>query len=280
MVQFDGKDYQKIALHGGGTPMFGHYVGLFESLKWFEDFESLHTPFITSSAGSMALFYFIVKSKDKDKDISPMFSKALEECENVLSNIDQKSLISFEVIENLISSEFTCICNMTFKDLNELSPNFEWTICCSKYDNFEFSLQTYGTHTPDVLIWKACAASMALPIIFPPIEINGCLNSDGELSNWVEEMHILNDDSILHIGAATRYDEKGFIGLEIKTEITLIDETIKFAICCFMKMMKKKEPVHGVIRTVFCPSINKHFFSEEYIESGKLMAKKFSENLY
>ena len=271
MVHFDGKDYQKIALHGGGNPMFGHYVGLFETLKWFEDFKSLNTPFITSSAGSVAILYFVLKTRDESKDISFIFSRLLEECENVLSNVDQKSVISFELLDTLVSTEFECIYNMTFKDLNELNPNFEWTICCSKYDNLEFSLQTYGTHTPDVIIWKACVASMALPIIFPPIEINGCLNCDGDLSNWIEAMDVVNDESILHIGPK----ERTGIGIDINTEITLIDELIKFSLCCFVRMMKKKDPVHGVNRIEFTASIHKHFLSEEYIESGKLMAERF-----
>ena len=142
MIHFDGKDYQKIALHGGGSPMFGHYVGLFETLRWFEDFESFSVPLITSSAGSMAILYFVLKMKDENKDVSYVFSKIVEECENVLSNLDQRSVVSFEYLDNLISTDFECIYNMTFKDLNEINPDFEWTICCSKYDNYEFSLKT------------------------------------------------------------------------------------------------------------------------------------------
>ena len=272
MIHFDGKDYRKLALHGGGHPMFGHYVGLFEMLKWFEDFESFSVPLITSSAGSMAIMYFILKMKDKNKDVSYIFSKIVEECENVLSNIDQKSVVSFEFLDNLVSTDFECMYNMTFKDLNEMNPNFEWTICCSKYDNYEFSLKTYGTHTPDVVIWKACLASASLPIMFPPIEIDGCLNCDGGFSNWVEGLDIIDDESILHI--ATEKNSIN-IGFQINTELMLIDELLKFSMCCFLGMMKKKEPIHGVNRIHFAPSIHKHFLSEEYIESGKLMAEKF-----
>lgn len=268
MLHFDGKDYKKLALHGGGSPMFGHYVGLFETLKWFEDFESLNIPFITSSAGSMAILYFILKMKDEKKDVSYIFSKVMEECENVLSNLDQRSVVSFDFLDNFMSTDFECVYNMTFKDLHEINPNFEWTICCSKYDNFEFSLQTYGTHTPDVLIWKACLASAAVPIVFPPIELNGFLNCDGDLSNWTEGLDIIDDDSILHIGPSDS-------NIQINTELMLIDELLNFSICCFRRMMKNKEPVHGVNRIEFTLSIHKHFFSEEYIESGKLMADKF-----
>ena len=96
MLNFDGKYYEKIALHGGGCPMFGHYVGLFETLKLFEDFQCLNTPFITPSAGSMAILYFISNMKHKNKDVSFIFSKIFEECENVLNNMDQKSVVSFE----------------------------------------------------------------------------------------------------------------------------------------------------------------------------------------
>lgn len=271
-MHFDGKDYKKLALHGGGNPMFGHYVGLFETLKWFENFESFSVPLITSSAGSMAILYFILKMKDKNKDVSYIFSKILEECENVLSNLDQKSVISFEFLDNLISKDFECMYNLTFKDLNEINPNFEWTVCCSKYNNYEFSLKTYGTHTPDVVIWKACLASMALPIIFPPIEIDGCLNCDGDFSGWIEGLDIIDDESILHIGPRKSFTS---IGLQIKTDLNLIDEFLQFSICCFLRMMKKKEPIHGVNRIDFTASVHKHFLSEEYIESGKLMAEKF-----
>jgi hypothetical protein len=273
MLHFDGKDYQKIALHGGGNPMFGHYIGLFETLKWFEDFESFNIPLITCSAGSMAILYFILKMKDEKKDVSYLFSKVTEECENVLSNLDQRSVVSFDFLDKLVSTDFECVYNMTFKDLHEINPNFEWTICCSKYDNFEFSLQTYGTHTPDVVIWKACLASMALPIIFPPIEINGCFYCDGDFSNWVEGLDLVDDDSILHIAPKNNIDINTRI--EINTELMLIDELLKFSICCFLRMMIKKEPIHGISRADFNPSIHKHFLSEEYIESGKLMANKF-----
>tara|TARA_B110000027_G_C16110073_1_gene297295 strand:+ start:962 stop:1789 length:828 start_codon:yes stop_codon:yes gene_type:complete len=272
MIHFDGKDYQKIALHGGGSPMFGHYVGLFETLKWFEDFESFSVPLITSSAGSMAIMYFILKMKDKNKDVSYIFSKIVEECENVLSNLDQKSVVSFEFLDNLVSTDFECMYNMTFKDLNEINPNFEWTICCSKYDDYEFSLKTYGTHTPDVVIWKACLASMALPVIFPPIKIDGCLNCDGDFSNWVEGLDIIDDESILHIAPKKNSTS---IGFQINTELMLIDEFLKFSICCFLRMMNGNDPIHGVNRIEFTASIHKHFLSEEYIESGKLMAEKF-----
>uniref|UniRef100_A0A6C0J2Y2 PNPLA domain-containing protein n=1 Tax=viral metagenome TaxID=1070528 RepID=A0A6C0J2Y2_9ZZZZ len=270
MVHFDGKDYKKIALHGGGCPMLGHCIGLFETLKWFEDFKSLNISFITSSAGSLAILYFIVKIKDKNKDMSHIFSKLKEESENVLSNLDQISVVSFEFVDNFFSTDLECVYNMTFKDLNEINPNFEWTICCSKYDNFELSLQTYGTHTPDVLIWKACVASAALPVVFPPIEINGFLNCDGDLSNWVEELDIIDDESILHIGSHISSSKRSTI-----TGLMLIDEFLDFSKCCFFKMMKKKAPIHGVNRIEFCGTVLTDFLSEEYIESGKLMADKF-----
>lgn len=271
MIHFDGKDYQKIALHGGGNPMFGHYVGFFETLRWFEDFESFSVPLITSSAGSMAILYFVLKMKNKNKDISYLFSKILEECENVLSNLDQRSVVSFEYMENLISTDFECLYNMKFKDLNQINPNFEWTICCSKYTDYDFSLKTYGTHTPDVLIWKACLASMALPIIFPPIEIDGCLNCDGDFSNWIEGLDLIDDESILHIAPQNNSTNYGF---KISTDFMLIDELLQFSICCLKTMTKIKEPIHGVYRLEFVASVHKHFFSEEYIESGKLMAEK------
>lgn len=273
MVHFDGKDYEQIALHGGGNPMFGHYVGLFETLKCLEDLKSFDIPLITSSAGSMAILYFIVRSKEKEADISYLFRRILEECENVLENIDQKTVISFEFLDNLVRTDFASVYDMTFRDLNELNSNFKWTICCSKYDNFEFSLQTYGTHTPDVIIWKACIASMALPIIFPAVEINNCLNCDGDLCNWVKEMNIVDDRSILHICPAKRINGGGDF---VNTEIPLLDESIKFTIFCFLRMISGgQEPAHGVNRAEFPSSVHKHFLSEEYIESGKLMAKKF-----
>ena len=101
MVHFDGKEYKRLALHGGGNPMFGHYIGLFETLKCFEDLATFDIPLITSSAGSVAIMYFVLRSQDENADISFMFSKVMEECENVLGNIDQKSVISFEFLENM-----------------------------------------------------------------------------------------------------------------------------------------------------------------------------------
>jgi hypothetical protein len=275
MIKFDGKDYNKIALHGGGNPMFGHYVGLFEKLEWFElESKHLNVPFITSSAGSMAILYFVYKLKsecDVKNVVNEVFSKVMEEIENVLSNLDQKSIISVDYLDSLISKDFECMYDMTFKDLNELIPEFEWTVCCSK--QYDFKLQTYGTHTPDVVIWKACLASMALPVIFPAIEIDGCFNCDGDLSNWVEEMNILDDSSILHIGPKLNFVNLG--GINLSTEITLIDEMLKIVSISLLKMLRKKEAFHGVNRTELVSGMDKHFFSNEYIESGRLMAEKF-----
>lgn len=100
MIQFDGKNYNKMALHGGGNPMFGHYVGLFEKLEWFEDLESKHLniPFITSSAGSMAILYFILKLKSKcdvKNVVNEVFSKVMEEVEKRFIQFGSKKYYFF-----------------------------------------------------------------------------------------------------------------------------------------------------------------------------------------
>ena len=274
MFYLDGKEYKKLALHGGGTPMLGVYLGMFENLKFDESI--LNIPFITSSAGTMAMMFFLMKKIMKNTDIKAVFSKIFsnfwEEIENVLSNFEQKGIISSKFIDNQISTECPSIYNITFKDLSELYPKLDWTICCSKYDNYEFSLTTYGPHTPDVKLWKACLASMSVPIIFEPIEINGTLNCDGSLASWVKELGLIDDQTVLHIGPSASCNQ---FEDTINTGVLLVDEFIRFASCSFMRMTRHPTPSHGVLRTEYNCSIAKDIFSEEYIESGKLIAEKF-----
>ena len=274
MFHLDGKEYKKLALHGGGTPMLGVYLGMFEKLNFDESI--LNIPFITSSAGSMAILFFLMKKIMKNTDIRAIFTKIfsiiLEEFENVLSNFEQKGIVSSQLFDDLISTECSLIYNMTFKDLSELYPNLDWTICCSKYNNYEFSLITYGPHTPGVKIWKACLGSMSVPILFEPVEINGTLNSDGSLAAWVQELDLIDDQTVLHIGASKASNE---FGDTVYTGVSLIDELIGFFSCSLMNMVRKPVPSHGILTTEFLTSITKDIFSEEYIESGKLIAEKF-----
>lgn len=272
MFELEGKMYKKLALHGGGCPMFGHYVGLFESLKLFDDFERFNIPLVTSSAGSVAILYFLIKFLDKTADIQILFEKIYEECGNVLSNMDQTSVISYDFIDNIVKTKFKCVYNLTFSDLQKMNPNIDWTVCCSTYENFDFSLRTYGTKTPEVVVWRACVASMAVPIILPPVHINGCLVCDGDFSDWVRDLHMVDDTDFLHIGSRIYVNE---IGFKVHTEIPLLDETIKFAIRCFKNMSTQTQPNHGVLRTSFTCALDKHFFSDEYIDSGKSMSKVF-----
>jgi hypothetical protein len=270
MFEFDGKEFKKLALHGGGTPIFGHYIGLFDSIHIFDKLESFNIPLVTSSAGSMVVLYYIAKYIDKKCNIESIFNIVEDEIGNVLENIYENSIITFEFLRVLFEKEFAQIYSLTFRDLKKISPNMEWTVCCSKYRTYEFS--SYGTHTPDVVIWKACLASMCLPIIFPPIEINGNLYCDGDLSDWVKHLNIINDTDFLHI--RTLLDPTN-IPFGIHTNIPLLDEAIKLLAFSMSKMFTKTQPVHGVYRIDFIASIQKNFLSEEFIESGKKMSRNF-----
>lgn len=280
MFEFDNKVYKKLALHGGGCPMFGHYIGLFDKTGMFDDFKSFDTPLITSSAGSMCVMYFILKYLERGNQTSMhnkmyyVYEKILGEVGNILDNLDQKSVITFEFIENLFKSHFSILYNLTFQDLNKIIPHLDWTVCCSKCDDHThscpFTVHTFGTHTPNVPIWKACIASMSVPILFAPVEINGNLFCDGEFSDWVSALHLIEDSECLHI-LCKRFQcfDTAF------TDISLLDESIRFIINSIQTMTQKSKPAHGWYRTEYSSSIDKFFLSTEYIKSGQIMADKF-----
>lgn len=265
MFEYEGKTYKKLALHGGGCPMLGHYIGLFKSLNWFETWESFTIPLVTTSAGSIAILFSILNILDKRADVSFIFNAVFEESQNLLQNLDSKSIISYEFFDNLIKTNFACIYDVTFQDLKNLSPNMDWTVCCTKYTNFEFSSERYGTHTPDVVVWKACVASMALPVIFSPIEINGSLFVDGYFSDWIKDT---DDVDTLHIMG----EEIDLI--QLSTGITLFDELLNVFKKAFLALVNKTEPIN-VCKVYLTASVFTDFLSEEYIQSGKSMSEKF-----
>ena len=91
-----------------------------------------------------------------------------------------KALISHEIMENLISTELiraVSNANITFKQLFNCT-NKDFVVCCMNVNKVQVKFFRKDD-TPDVRIIDAVIASMSLPLIFPPVNINGDLYIDG-----------------------------------------------------------------------------------------------------
>lgn len=271
-IEFDGKEYTKLALHGGGGSMLGHYVSFFEKLGILNDIKSFEIPVVTSSAGSLAVFFNVMKHFKKDACFGHIFDLLQEECANVLDNLDKKSVISCAFLESLITNDdnLSPMCDITFGDLKNINTYLEWTVCCSTFNNGRYSTHTFGTHTPDVLVWKAVLASASLPVIFEAVEINGSLYCDGDISDWVAHLNIQDAPEYLHI-TATPPDYNMLF--DNYTEIPLVDEMLKFLYYSIVNNFRKTRATNVLIADVR-GEISRNFLSKEYRNSGQKMAEK------
>lgn len=277
MFQFDGKEFKKLALHGGGSPMLGHYLSFFEDTGLLTDLKSFNVPIITSSAASLAFMYYLAASLYPEvcagpKEIAPnLFAWFLSQLENVIESIDQNSILSMPCVEKILRDNFPdALFTLTFGDLTVINPNLEWTVNCSVFDKCCFRPRALGTHTPEVLVWQACLASASVPIVFPGLEIHGELLVDGDFSDWVAENDAAKEE-VLHVapcfgGAAKMFD--------LRSEITLLDEALKFVGRCFMHIVTKT-PAKSLYEVPIAANLSANPLSEEFLAEGRKMAEMF-----
>ena len=128
MFQFDNKEYEKLALHGGGTPMLGHYISFFEETRLLTDLKSFNVPIITSSAGSVAFMYQVVACLYPEirirEVVCDMFACFLLQIENIIESTDQTSICSLSFIEEICRKYIPdAFFTLTFGDLTVINPN-------------------------------------------------------------------------------------------------------------------------------------------------------------
>lgn len=72
--------------------------------------------------------------------------------------------------------------NYTFAELNQALGGFK--LVFSAHNTTMLRKEYFSVDTqPDMLVWKACAASCMIPLVFPALCYNHCLYVDGGLSN-------------------------------------------------------------------------------------------------
>ena len=272
MFQFDNKEYEKLALHGGGTPMLGHYISFFEETRLLTDLKSFNVPIITSSAGSVAFMYQVVACLYPEfrirEVVCDMFACFLLQIENIIESTDQTSICSLSFIEEICRKYIPdAFFTLTFGDLTVINPNLEWTVCCTVFD-LGFHHRSLGTHTPDVSVWQACLASASVPVVFPGVQINGEFLFDGDFSDWVAKN---DDETILHIqpcsgGAIAAFD--------LRSEITLLDEAVKLIGWCFTHIVAKTK-ARSIFEIQIPASLTANPLSEEFLAVGRKMATMF-----
>jgi|SaaInlV_125m_DNA_1040241.scaffolds.fasta_scaffold12276_4 hypothetical protein len=274
MFQFDGKEFEKLALHGGGSPMIGQYLSFFEDAGLFADFKSFNVPIITSSAASLTFMVLLAASlypedcASPKKIISELFTWFHLQLENVIESSDQTSIMSIACIENILREHLpVALFTLTFADLTVINPKLEWTVNCSVFETC-FVSRTLGTHTPDVLVWQACIASASVPVVFSGLEIHGELLFDGDFSNWTFEC---STAEVLHVAPCNGGAAKIF---DLRSEITLLDEAVKFIGQCFTHIVAKPK-IKSLYEVPFAATLTANPLAEEFLAAGKKMAEMF-----
>ncbi len=269
---FEIKDqlYKKLALHGGGSSAMGHHVSFLLNIDFTNNIKSI--PVITSSAGSIAVFILLACHLHTDlcaytlmQHINTLTSSRMT-AEFILDRLDETHLISSDEMFNTLSSIVPLdFMTLTFGDLIDRFPGLEWIINVTYKSGQSFCNHTFGTHTPEVQLWKACLASSAVPILVSPVEINGTMYFDGDLCDWAV---YCTEADVLHVECLPN------TYLLSQTGVAFVDATFHFFSCCIQNLLAK---THGKSRYIleFEASLFANPKPDEFLESGKKMASEF-----
>ncbi len=198
---------ETIALKGGGAKVAG-YFGVTDALSELGLLDGLKHIIGTSGGGIFGLFFSLGFS-------GPQITKLFERVSLVdvtdkrgsffgqwwastpiaqsLDAIISGHIYSGEVLKELVQGILEFVLGdkeATFRDLHlakQENPRLkDLNVVATKLkpDPDESPVTLFGHFTtPDVPIWKAFCATLALPGVFPPVEIDGRMYGDGGLSN-------------------------------------------------------------------------------------------------
>ena len=274
MFEFQGRSFEKLALHGGGLPKFIVDMTFWEELNI--SIVDINFPLITSSAGSMSVIILIAKYFEKkcfNNGLEHVLALCVDEFDNFLTELDKPHIFSAYFFRQLFEHEmYEEFYTLTFGDLLKINNNLDWTIHCCRSNSFEHT--TFGTHTPDILVWKTIYASCALPIICEPIEIGGDYFCDGDCTNWPKNSEIHEDETICHFVGR----HKAALGLPLFSDlgIPIIATCISFIETVYSTQFRKDFPKENAFSNDMTPSIVPNSIVEKNaISRGKYLASQF-----
>lgn len=268
MFEVNGKPFKQLVLGGGGLTMLGLSLGFFKQLDFFNDLQNVTVPLISSSAGSLGVFLAIMMRLGKlgEEDIEKCVSRFNELfcVSNVLERVDDRHLISNEEVMMLFPDQ---VKKITFYDLMNDIPHLNWTVICSRRNDFQFFFDSFGTRTPDISVLDAVVASFSIPIIFEPVKINGKYYCDGDATDWVQSLLIHEDTSSFSIMVAPT-------NIEIDTGLLLLDEVLRLVTLSIKsQILKTDTKSENTYQCLHPASLNIHW--SEFADEGKELAHLF-----
>lgn len=178
-------DIKYITFSGGGIKGYAH-IGAYMVLWYYLKKHVSNTFMFLGASGSSigALMAFMVCVQLPPTEMIAFFKKF--KIQDLLSGLQLNQILStFGIINNSIIIDMVKYiiqetCNkvdITFKQLYEKTST-ELVICAGCVTDGEKKLFSYK-NTPDICVWEALVASMSIPFIFPPMNIQDKLYVDG-----------------------------------------------------------------------------------------------------
>lgn len=278
MCEVKGNSYEALILHGGGTPQLGFLIGLFDGLD--ADFSTLKCNLRTSSAGSMAILYLLIRRHMNRDEVHETFARLARElcCFSDLPGLlletlesERRALRDFRDFNRILPDGLRVL---TFQKIHEINPNIDWTVQTTIIEDGEIKESVFGAHTPDVRIIDAVAASCAVPFILAGVEIGGVNHMDGDLCQWTSAYH---DERNFHIQC--RPGTEQLRHLKFLTEIPFVDEILRVT-CAYLSTNHVQPNIKAALAlsshrhfTSYGSSLDAELFSPLYYDAGILFSQ-------
>jgi predicted patatin/cPLA2 family phospholipase len=221
--------YNKLVLSGGGTKG-SMYLGM---LKCFEE-NDIILEYLNEIVGTSvgALFGMLILLGYTSEELCVLFFNTDFEKLKHPSLLNLESNYGFD--DGMLMSAFIKKCisqkgyntDVTLKDLFEITKiNF---VTCGYNVNLKSKMFLCKDSHPDLELCKAVRASLSIPIMFSPVNINGCLIVDGGLAcnmpvSYVIDKNKDNLNDTMKKTLCVSFEETGYHGT---TDIKGIEEYI------------------------------------------------------
>tara|TARA_B100001778_G_C18520985_1_gene598829 strand:+ start:90 stop:1016 length:927 start_codon:yes stop_codon:yes gene_type:complete len=289
----DGARVHRVVLAGGGCPAFGVYTGLFRKLDLgLVDFAALGVELVTSSAGSMYVAQMVARALcDRATNMTDaQLDEKLAEMHARMTNVslwdvleEQRThLIGHAVLFNEITQIARAVENVddpksirtTFAQLREHIPALKLTVLATYEKNEQWFVKTFNAdETPDVPVCEACMASMSVPIMFQPYNIQGVEYFDSDITDFMAK-DWCNGDGTWHIRSRVHNLEDTLSSLRLG--IPFVDTVIRY-VFLLLKQQTRKSTLEGtrVLRHDFVSDVMQSPVCSQFRECGERLANEF-----
>ena len=265
-IHANGKEFERLYLHGGGVPYLGVYATLLRSLAL--DPWKMDVRLTCSSAGAGAfLFLLCLKHADEAALRSEIarIQASLLDISWLDIDLDQEFIVGdlSKHIEPLVPEE---VRRLTFADLRKANESFDVEVAASTIDcgHQLVSVSFSADKTPQVPVWLACVASMSIPVLFKNLEIGGVKCFDGDFTRCCAE----NDPSVLHL-----WSRQSAVETLSAVRVPLLRSILVTLVSLVFKSVAACE--NGSIDCRVSPSMeaSADAFAPEYVREGQRLAR-------